>query len=110
QTEDGIRSPLVWIVRTAARAKPTAPLVGEHDFAAIVRKRSRMPVGIVWIIDRIQAFRMYGIFDVEHDSVAGARPRRQSDRRVHRDVVALVCIRRLLRALFAVGAAVIQAV
>jgi hypothetical protein len=97
QIEDGVRAPLVRIVRTAARAQAAAPLVGEHDFGSIVRERRRVPVGVVRIVHRIHALRMHRVFDVEQDAVAGARARGQANRRVHGDVVALVGVRRLLR-------------
>src|SRR5258708_9596325 len=66
-----------------------------------------MPVGIVRIVYRIQALRMYRILDVENNSVPGARAVRQSDGRVHGDVMALVAVRRLI---LAMGAAVVQTV
>ena len=53
---------------------------------------------------------MHGIFDVEDDAVSGAGARCQANRRVHGDVMALVGVTRLLRAFFAVRAAIIQAV
>src|SRR5262249_37804855 len=43
QVEDRICTPLVRIVRAAARTESAAPLVGEDDFLSIIRKRSRVP-------------------------------------------------------------------
>src|SRR6202043_2933112 len=103
-------APLVRVVRTAARPQASAPFVGEHDFAAIVRERSRMPVRVVRIIHGIQSLGIYRVPYVKQNSIPRARARCQADRRVHGDVVALVSVRRLLRALLAWGAAVIQAV
>src|SRR5271155_5959126 len=56
---------------------------------------------------------MNRVFDVEQNAIAGARTRREADRRIHRDVVALVGVRRLLDRLgcvFAVAAAIVQTV
>src|SRR6266852_6211179 len=53
---------------------------------------------------------MYRVLDVKHNSVSGTRARCQPDCRVRGDVVALVGIGRLLRALLAMGTAAIQAV
>ncbi len=53
---------------------------------------------------------MYRVLDVEHNPIARARARCQPNRRVHGDVVALVRVRRLLRAFLAVSAAIIQAI
>jgi hypothetical protein len=72
EAEDGIRAPLVGIVGTATRAETTAPLVGEDDLAAIVGERSGMPVGIVGIVDGVDALGIDRVFDVEQNSVAGA--------------------------------------
>src|SRR6267378_1959673 len=105
QTEDRIRAPLVRVVRTAPRPQATAPLVGEHDFSPII------PVRIVRIVHRIHTLGMDRVFDVEQNSISGARTRRQPNRRVHRDVVALVRVRRLLLlALLTMGATIVQAV
>ena len=53
---------------------------------------------------------MNGILDIEHDSVARACARRESDRRIHRDVVALIGVGRLFRPLLAVRSAVAKAI
>ena len=90
QMEDGVRAPVVRIVRTATRAEAAAPLVGEDDFGAVVRERSGVPVGVVRIVDGVDALGMNRIFDVEQNSVAGARARGEADRRIDGDVVALI--------------------
>src|SRR5206468_11733943 len=53
QAKDRIRAPLVRVVWTASRSQAAAPLVGKHDFGAIVRERSGVPIGIVRIVDGI---------------------------------------------------------
>src|SRR5439155_40780 len=110
QMKDGIGAPLVRIVWPAARAQSPAPLVGKHDFVPIVRERSRVPIGIVRVVHRIDALWMHRVLDVQHNSVSGARARCQPNCRVHGDVVALVCVLRFLCAFPAVSAPVIQAV
>src|SRR5580704_14824006 len=113
QMEDGVRAPVVGIVRTATRAEAAAPLVGEDDFAAVVRERSGVPVGIVRVIYGVDALGMNWIFNVEQNPVAGARASGETDGRVHRDVVALIGVLGLfdrLGRVFAVGTAVVQAV
>src|SRR5207302_622868 len=52
---------------------------------------------------------MHWIFDVEQQPVSGTRARRQADRGIDGDVVALVGIARLVAA-FAVRAAIVQAI
>src|SRR5262249_19951656 len=69
-----------------------------------------MPVGVVWIVHRIHTPGMYRVFDVEQNSIAGARTRCQPHRRKNRDVMALVRVFGLLRAGLAMSAAVIKAV
>ena len=69
-----------------------------------------MPARVVRIVHRIHALGIYWVFDVEQNSIAGARACRQPDGRIHRDVVAPVGVLGLLRALPAMSAAVIQAV
>src|ERR1700678_765797 len=96
QMEDGVRAPVVRIVRTAARAEATTPLVGEDDFAAVVRERSGVPVGIVRVVDGVNAFRVNRVFDVEQNAVAGTRSGRETNRRIHGDVVALIGVLTLL--------------
>src|SRR5580698_3434183 len=54
-----------------------------------------MPVGVVRIVHGVQTLGMNRVFDVQQDSIAGTRARRQANRRVDSDVVALICIRRL---------------
>ena len=68
-----------------------------------------MPVGIVRIVHRVDALRMHRVFDIEQDPVAGAGASRQTNRRIHRDVVALIGVLRLLLFLV-VAAAVAQSV
>src|SRR5260370_18873393 len=109
QAEDRVRAPLVRVVRTATRSQAAAPLIGEYDFASVVRERSRVPVRIVRSVDRIHPLRLYGVLYVEQDAISCARARRQTNRRVHGDVVALIRVLRLLHALFAFGVAVIHA-
>src|SRR5580698_5326788 len=113
EMEDGVRAPVVGIVRTATRAEAAAPLVGEDDFAAVVRERSGVPVGIVRVVYGVHALGMNWIFNVEQNAVAGARARCEADGCVDRDVMALIGVLRLLDRLgcvFAVGTAVVQAV
>ena len=68
-----------------------------------------MPVGIIRIVDGIDALRMNGIFDVQQNSVTGACAGRQADRGVDGNVVALVGVRRFLLVLV-MAAAVAEAV
>ena len=71
QTKNRISTPFVRIVRSAARACSAAPLVGEHNFFPIVRKRGRVPVRIIWIVYRVQTLRMNRIGNVQQNSVSG---------------------------------------
>src|SRR4029077_2862008 len=87
QMEDRIRAPIVGIVRTATGAQTAAPLVGEDDFGAVVRKRSGVPVGIVRIVDSVDALWMNGILDVEQNAVSGAGAGGETNRGVDRNVV-----------------------
>src|SRR5262249_15859127 len=59
QAEDGVRAPLVGIVGAATRSQAATPLIGENDFVAIVRERSGMLVGIIGIVDGIEALGMH---------------------------------------------------
>src|SRR5207237_4533190 len=68
QVEDGVSAPLVRIVRSASCAQSATPLIGEHNFFPVVRKRGRVPIRIVWIVYRVHSFGMYWIFDVQKDS------------------------------------------
>ena len=77
QVENRISAPFVRIVRAAARTQSAAPLIGEHNFLPIIRKRGRVPVRVVWIVDRVDAFWIHRIFDVQQDSISGAGAGRQ---------------------------------
>src|SRR5260221_5131726 len=68
-----------------------------------------MPVGVVWIIDGIYALWMDRILDVNQNAISRASAGCQANRRVHRDVVALVGVFRLV-ATFAVSATIAEAV
>ena len=109
EMEDRIRTPLVRVVRAAARAQAAAPLVGKHDFGPIVGERSGVPVRVIGIVHGIYAYRMYRVLDVQQNPIARARARRQTNRRVHSDVVAVVCVRRL-HFILVMAATVVQAV
>src|SRR5215211_4889657 len=80
QVENRVRAPLVRIVRAAACAESAAPLIGEQDFLSVIRKRSRMPVRIIRIVHRIEAFWIRWVFDVDQDAVTGARAGSEPER------------------------------
>ena len=65
-----------------------------------------MPVRIIRIIDCIETFWMHWIFDVQQDSVSGARARRQSKCGVHGYVVALIRIGGFFQSFLVMSAAV----
>ena len=56
-----------------------------------------MPEGVVGIADRVDANGMHGIGNIQQDSIAGTRPSGQTDRRIDRNVMALVRDRGRLR-------------
>jgi hypothetical protein len=64
-----ICSPLDRVGRTAASTKAAAPFVGEYDLLSVIGERSRVPVSVVRIVDRINTFRIGRIFDVQDDTV-----------------------------------------
>ena len=69
-----------------------------------------MPVGVVGIVNGVHTLGVYGILDVQQNSISGAGTGRQPQGRVNRYVMALVSIGRLYRAFLAMRAAVVQAV
>src|SRR5690348_4917776 len=69
-----------------------------------------MPVRIIRIVDGINALGVHRILDVEQDSISGASACCQTDGRVHGDVMALVGVLGFFRAIFAMSAAVAEAV
>src|SRR5687767_5817556 len=77
--ENRIRAPLVWIVRATARSHSTTPLVREHNFLTVIRKRSRMPVCVILVVYCIETFRVDRIFDVQQDSVSVASTGRDTE-------------------------------
>ena len=90
QMKHRVRAPHVRIGDAATRSHSSAPLIGEHNFCSVIGKRSRVPIGIVRIVDGVYAFRIHRVFDVEHDAIAGAGSGGQSKRRVHGNIVTLV--------------------
>ena len=90
EREDGVRAPLGLVERAALGLPATAPLIREQNLGPVVVERRRVPVGEVGIGDRPDAARMRRVVHIEQQPVAAARPARQTDRRIHGDVVALV--------------------
>src|SRR5262249_49493174 len=70
QIENRVRAPNIRVIRPATRAKSAAPFIGENDFLSIIRKRSRVPVCIVWIIHCIHSLWIRRIFNVQENSIA----------------------------------------
>ena len=97
------------IGRTAAGLTTASPFVREQYLGAIVVEVCRVPEGVVGIADGVDAFGIHGVGYVQQDSIPGTRACGQSDGRIDRDVVALVCYRCALRA-FPVGAALPEAI
>ena len=87
--EDRIGAPLLRIGRAALRVVTTAPLVAEEHLGAVVVERRRVPVGEVGIGHGADAARIHRVADVEQEAVTLAGTTGHSDRRIHRDVVAL---------------------
>src|SRR5206468_1651689 len=88
--EDRVRAPFRLVGCSAAWCHAAAPLVGENHFACVVVERRRVPVGEVRVRCGRDAYRVYGILDVEQQAVPGARTTGYADCGINRDVVALI--------------------
>ena len=55
EVEDGIGTPLAGIIGAATCAETAAPLIGEDDLAAVVGEGRRVPVGVVGIVNGVDA-------------------------------------------------------
>ena len=98
QREDGIGAPVHRIGRAATRLSAAAPLIREQHLRSGVVEVGGMPEGVVRIADGVDSHRIHRVGNVQQDSVAGTRARRQPQGRIDRDVVALIRGRRGLRA------------
>ena len=77
------------VVVAALGCAAAAPLVGEHDLAAVVAEGGRVPVGEVGVGHGGETEGVGGVGDVEEEAVAAACAARQADVGVDGDVVAL---------------------
>ena len=92
--EERVAAPLRAIGRPALRTAAAAPLVGEQHLGAVVAERRRVPQCHVRVAGEVHAHRVRRFADVEQQAVADARAAGETDRRIQRDVVALVRARR----------------
>src|SRR5688572_2826278 len=65
-----VGTPYVRIDGAATRSAAASPFVCEYYLLPIVRKRSRVPVGIVRVIYRINALWIHRIFDVQENAIS----------------------------------------
>ena len=91
------------VARQRGRVPPPHSSV-KITFDAVVVEGRRVPVGEVLVDHVIEAHRLHRIRDVEQDAVARAGAGSQAQLREDRDVVALIGLRRLLRARSVVAA------
>src|SRR4029453_16621842 len=66
---NGVGAPGQRIDRAATRPAAAAPLVGEHDFGAVVFEGGRVPVGKAVIEHVVEPLRIARIADVHQDAV-----------------------------------------
>src|SRR5262245_54198332 len=110
QMEECVSAPLVRIVRAAAGSESATPLIGEHNFLPIIRKRSGVPVRVIRIVYSVEALWINWIFDVQQDSVTVACACCESKLRIDGNVVTLITGPRFCCVILAVTATTAETV
>src|SRR5689334_7636183 len=70
QVKNRVGTPLIWIGRAASCSEAATPFIREHDFLSIVRKRGRVPICVVLVIDCIDSFWLGRILYIEQYSIS----------------------------------------